>query len=336
VIFIRGKEFSYLIYLIIIWKSILAVVTMKSLLMTALLIACLILASPPAFGQDKGVREPILAGPWYPGSPEKLRTMVSDYLAKADPPPVRGEIMGIIVPHAGYDYSGQVAAFAYQLLRGSAFKRVVLIGPSHRVPFRGISVNQQSAYRTPLGTVPVDQAFSKRLLERNAEMTWVPQAHAVEHSLEIQIPFLQVVLKDFQIVPILMREWDDETCTRLAGKLSQALDDGTKNLILASTDLSHFHTDQKARALDNRFIEHVKAFDPKGLAQSLASGRCEACGEGPAVVAMLAARQRGASRSVVLKYANSGDVSGDRRQVVGYLSAVLVKEQDGPAKKGRQ
>ena len=298
---------------------------MKPLSIAALFLFCLFLALPPAFAQDKGVREPILAGSWYPGSPEKLRAMVSGYLAKADPPAVTGEIMGVIVPHAGYVYSGQVAAFAYQILRGSDFKRVVLIGPSHRVPFRGISVNQQSAYRTPLGTVPVDQAFSKRLLERDADMTWVPQAHANEHSLEIQIPFLQMVLKDFQIVPILMREWDYETCAHLAGELSQAMDDGIKSLILASTDLSHFHTDQKARTLDERFIQHVKAFDPKGLAHALSSGQCEACGGGPAVVAMLAARQRGASGSAILKYANSGDVSGDRRQVVGYVSAVLVK-----------
>jgi AmmeMemoRadiSam system protein B len=157
-------------------------------------------------------------------------------------------------------------------------------------------------------------------------MTWVPQAHAYEHSLEIQIPFLQTVLKDFSIVPILMRAWDYETCLRLAGLLTQVLDDGTKSLILASTDLSHFHSDQQAKDLDHRFIEHVKAFDPKGLSRSLASGRCEACGGGPAVTAMEAARQRGATGSAVLKYANSGDVTGDRRQVVGYLSAVLVKE----------
>jgi len=232
----------------------------------------------------------------------------------------------MVVPHAGYVYSGQVAAFAYQAIRGSDFRRVVLIGPSHRVPFRGISVNRQSGYRTPLGVVPVDRDFAKTLLEKSLEMTWIPQAHAHEHSLEIQIPFLQTVLKDFRIVPILMREWDYETCLRLSSLLTQALDDGTKSLILASTDLSHFHTDQQAEVLDQRFIDHMKSFDAEGLSQSLASGRCEACGGGPAVTAMLAARQRGATVSAVLKYANSGDVSGDRRQVVGYLSAVLMKE----------
>jgi AmmeMemoRadiSam system protein B len=310
------------------------VVTMKPFFIAVLFLSCLSAALPPAHGRDEGAREPILAGSWYPGSPEKLRAVVSDYLAKADPPAVNGQIIAMVVPHAGYVYSGQVAAFAYKLIQEGDFKRVVLIGPSHRVPFRGISVNRQSAYRTPLGVVPVDQALANALLGESSEMTWVPQAHAYEHSLEIQIPFLQVVLKDFQIVPILMGQQDYETCTRLAGLLTQVLDDGTKSLILASTDLSHFHTDEKARVLDERFIEQVKAFDPKGLAQSLASGRCEACGGGPAVVAMLAARQRGASGSVILKYANSGDVSGDRRQVVGYLSAVLVKKQDGPAKKG--
>lgn len=299
---------------------------MKSCFIAVLFLLCLFAALPQTHGRDQEVREPILAGAWYPGNPEKLRAVVSDFLAKADPPGVQGEIMGMVVPHAGYVYSGQVAAFAYRLIQGSDFERVVLIGPSHRVPFRGISVNRQSGYRTPLGIVAVDQDFAKKLSGKSSEMTWVPQAHAHEHSLEIQIPFLQVALKDFRIVPILMGQQDEETCTRLADALTQVLEDGTRSLILASTDLSHFHPDEKARVLDHRFIEQVKAFDPRGLAQSLASGRCEACGGGPTVTAMLAARQRGASSSVILKYANSGDVSGDRRQVVGYVSALFIKE----------
>jgi AmmeMemoRadiSam system protein B len=286
----------------------------------------LLLMTSWAHAQSQGVREPILPDQgWYPKDPDKLRSSIEDFLTKARAFPVKGEIVGMVVPHAGHIYSGQVAAYAYRLIRGMDFKRVILIGPSHHIPFRGVSANQQSGYRTPLGIVPVDQVFARKLLETDSMMKWVPEAHGVEHSLEIQIPFLQVVLKDFQIVPILMGEQDYDTCTRLAKTLSKAMGDERKTLLLASTDLSHFHTDQQARVLDQKFIEQVKEFDPKGLVQSLASGTCEACGGGPVVAAMLAARERGATRAVVLNYANSGDVTGDRRQVVGYTSALFMK-----------
>jgi AmmeMemoRadiSam system protein B len=288
----------------------------------------LLLVTSRAHAQDKGVREPILPDQgWYPKDPDKLRSTIEDYLAKAEVSPVKGGIVGTVVPHAGHIYSGHVAAYAYRLIRGMDFKRVILIGPSHHIPFRGVSANQQSGYKTPLGVVPVDQVFARKLLEADSIIKWVPEAHAVEHSLEIQIPFLQVVLKNFQIVPILMGQQDYDTCTRLAEALSKAMaGDQRKTLLLASTDLSHFHTDQQARVLDHKFIEHVKEFDPKGLYQSLASGTCEACGGGPVVAAMLASMERGATRCVVLNYANSGDVTGDRSQVVGYVSALFVKE----------
>lgn len=288
----------------------------------------LLLVASWAYAQDKGVREPILPDQgWYPKDPGKLRSSIEDFLAQAQVSPVKGGIVGIVVPHAGHIYSGHVAAYAYRLIRGMDFKRVILIGPSHHIPFPGVSVNQQSGYKTPLGVVPVDQIFARKLLEADTMIKWVPEAHAVEHSLEIQIPFLQVVLKNFQIVPILMGQQDYDTCTHLAKALSKAMADERKTLLLASTDLSHFHTDQQARVLDHKFIEQMKEFDPVGLFQSLLSGSCEACGGGPVVAAMLASRQRGATRCVVLNYANSGDVTGDRSQVVGYVSALFVKDR---------
>ena len=288
----------------------------------------LLLMTAWAHAQSKGVREPILPDQgWYPKDPAKLRSTIEDFLSKAESTPVKGDVVGMVAPHAGHIYSGQVAAYAYRLIQGMDFKRVVLVGPSHRIPFRGVSANQQSGYRTPLGIVPVDQVFARKLLETDSMIKWVPEAHGVEHSLEIQIPFLQVVLKDFQIVPVLMGQQDYDTCTRLAKALSIAMGDERKTLLLASTDLSHFHTDQQARGLDRKFIEQLKEFAPKGLAQSLASGTCEACGGGPVVAVMLAAGQRGATKSVVLNYANSGDVTGDRSQVVGYVSALFVKDR---------
>jgi predicted class III extradiol MEMO1 family dioxygenase len=238
--------------------------------------------------QDKGLRSPMFAGTWYPGDPTVLRQTITGYLSKADPPVTEGKVVAIIVPHAGYLYSGQVAAYSYKLLQRNAPKLVFLIGPSHRVGFRGFSVSRYSGYKTPLGVAPVDEDLSKKLLSINPQMRWVPEADGQEHSLEIQIPFLQTVLKDFHIV-------------------------------------SHFHTDQQARALDGEFIKQVREFNPESLAKAVASGSCEACGAGPTITAMLAARELGANRSVILHYANSGDVTNDRRQVVGYLSAALLK-----------
>jgi len=275
--------------------------------------------------QDKDVRSPVLAGTWYPGSPEVLRQTITGYLSKATPAAPEGKVITIVVPHAGYLYSGQVAAYSYKLLQGTPPKTVFLIGPSHRVGFRGFSVSQYSGYKTPLGIAPVDRDLAKKLLSKSPHMKWNPQADAQEHSLEIQIAFLQAVLKDFTIVPIIMGDQDLEACTLLAKSLIQVMPHREDTVILASTDLSHFHDDRQAKVLDGEFIRHVRDFAPEALAKAIASGACEACGAGPTIAAMLAGRELGANRSVILNYAHSGDVTGDRRQVVGYLSAALLK-----------
>ena len=303
---------------------------MKRSLLLASAVACFLITQFSAAkgmgqAQDADVRSPVLAGTWYPGHPEMLRQAITDYLSKANPSGAEGKVVTLIVPHAGHVYSGQVAAYSYKLLQTASPRIVVLIGPSHRVGFRGISVSQYSGYKTPLGVAPVDRDVTKKLLSIHPQMKWVSQADHQEHSLEIQIPFIQTVLKDFRIVPILMGDQDLETCALLAKSLVEVLPNREEAVILASTDLSHFHTDQQARALDEDFIKHVREFSPEALAKAVASGSCEACGAGPTIAAMLAARDLGASRSVILRYANSGDVTGDRRQVVGYLSAALLK-----------
>jgi AmmeMemoRadiSam system protein B len=255
-----------------------------------------------------------------------LRELVREYLSKAEVEPVRGELVGLIAPHAGYAFSGQVAAYAYKHLQKARYHRVVIIGPSHYVGFKGISVDLQSGYRTPLGTVPVDQTFAKELLRAGEQIQFVPQAFSREHSVEMQLPFLQTVLTNFRLVPVLMGEYDYGTCTFLAESLANIIKKtGDKTLIVSSTDLSHFHSGEKARALDKEFMEHVRAFDPKGLHRSMSAGECEACGGGPTVATMLCSKELGADRAVILRYANSGDASGNYRQVVGYLSAAFLK-----------
>ncbi|MBW2117990.1 MAG: AmmeMemoRadiSam system protein B [Deltaproteobacteria bacterium] len=272
----------------------------------------------------KDVRTSILAGTWYPGTQDALSKSVHGYLSKARVHSLDGTLKAIIVPHAGHRYSGGVAAYAYRLLQGSRFTRVVLIGPSHRVAFRGVSVNLQSAYNTPLGMVPVDQETGRKLLDTGPNIRWLRKAHAREHSLEIQLPFLQTVLHDFQIVPIVMGEQDIKTCSDLADTLIQVLDNSQDTLLLASTDLSHFHNYNQAKDLDLKFIEHVQRFNPEGLLKDLLSGKCEACGAGPVITTLLIARKLGADHAVILKYANSGDVTGDHSRVVGYMSAALL------------
>lgn len=276
------------------------------------------------------VRPPILAGTWYPGDRVELKETILHFLSKADLPPVVGELKAVIVPHAGYMYSGQVAACAYRLLQERRFKRVILVGPSHRMPFRGVSVNLQSGYKTPLGVVPVDRLTGQRILDQAPFASWVKEAHAMEHSLEIQLPFLQVALSRFQIVPILMGQQNYEMCLKLAKLLVDLVRGEKETLLLASCDLSHFHSYEEAKALDHQFIHHVRTLDPEGLDKDLSSGKCEACGGGPVKAIMIASQGLGADRAFILNYANSGDVTGDRRRVVGYLSAAFTSSKRNP------
>ncbi|MBW1785448.1 MAG: AmmeMemoRadiSam system protein B [Deltaproteobacteria bacterium] len=279
--------------------------------------------------QSGDIRPAILAGSWYAASAETLTRNIRGYLEGADTPSLDGDLKGIVTPHAGHIYSGHVAAHAYRLLETRSFKRVVMIGPSHRVRFRGASVNLQSGYRTPLGVVPVDLDAARKIAGASPEIQWVPKAHAAEHSLEIQLPFLQTVLKQFQIVPILMGRQDMATCAALSDALVKILGKSSDTLILASTDLSHFHTSKEAKVLDTRFAERVRNFDPHGLARDLGAGVCEACGGGPVITMLLTVKQMGADRIRILDYADSGAVTGDHRRVVGYLSAAAFKKR-GP------
>lgn len=282
-------------------------------------------------GQEKAmsrkpIRESVIAGSWYPGDAARLSKDIKGYLANVPQRSIGGELVAIIAPHAGYIYSGQVAAYAYKLLEEKHYDIVVIVAPSHRAYFHGASVFPLGGFRTPLGIVPVAEDITKELLEKGSIVNSLPQAHAQEHSLEIQLPFLQVVLKDFRLVPIVMGQQDLATCRQLAEDIVTVIK-GRDALIVASTDLSHFHPYAKAKELDRIVIDRVNAFDPEGLSSDLDQGRCEACGGGPVVAVMLAARSLGANKSEVLYYANSGDVTGDRSSVVGYMAAVLYRQE---------
>jgi AmmeMemoRadiSam system protein B/AmmeMemoRadiSam system protein A len=280
----------------------------------------------------KEIREPAVAGTWYPGQPDILSDDVKRYLDNAKKVEFRGKVVALISPHAGYQYSGQVAANAYKLIEGETFDSVVVVAPSHYALFKGVSIYDRGGYRTPLGVVPVDVELSKKIMEKRKEIQFIPSAHGQEHSLEIQLPFLQVVLKTFKLIPIVMEPyWSWESCQYLATAIADTVRE--KNVLLvASSDLSHFHSYNKAVELDRIVLNHIERFDPEGLNRDLKQGRCEACGGGPMISVMLAARALGANRGKVLQYLNSGDVTGDRSRVVGYGAGLFYKVTGGTEK----
>jgi AmmeMemoRadiSam system protein B/AmmeMemoRadiSam system protein A len=301
-------------------------------LCAALLVAAVVLA---AFSQGiaaskadgEPVRRSILAGTWYPADPKELRTILGDFLQRAALPdslPSAESLIGIVSPHAGIRYSGAVAAYAYKVVQSSAFDTVVVLAPSHRVAFSGVSVHRRGPFETPLGRVPLDPELIEALMQADPDVRDLPEAHAQEHSLEIQLPFLQVVLPSFRLVPLVMGRLSWDTCERLAQALS-ALSRSRRFLVVASTDLSHYHSEKDAQTLDQRLLERLRRLEARELMDELASGNCEACGAAPLVTLMLYARAVGAHDMRILKYGTSADVTGETNRVVGYAAAAVFK-----------
>ena len=267
------------------------------------------------------IRRAKVAGSWYPGTAPALAAAVDRHLAQATRE-VGGDLIALVAPHAGLMYSGPVAAHAYRLLRDRPFDVAVLVGPSHFVGFGGVAIYRAGGFETPFGVAPIDEACADRLRAASPIFRDHPGAHAREHSLEMQLPFLQRVAPDAKIVPLLMGYQTAETARALGDALAIALDGG-KALLIASTDLSHYHDAATASRLDAVVIDHVTRFDADGLQRALDLQPEHACGGGPLVAVMRAAKRLGARDAVVLDYADSGDVSGDKSAVVGYLAAAF-------------
>jgi MEMO1 family protein len=303
--------------------------------LTACMAMLLLLLSTPflpeASSSAEKTRPSAIAGTWYPGSATDLRRQIEGFLSQASVPDIPGQLTALIVPHAGYVFSGQVAAYAYKLLEKRKFETVVVIGPSHHARFQGVSVYDRGGFETPLGVAPLDRDLISALEKRDSRIRFVEDAHTMEHSVEIQVPFLQVVMPGFKLVPLVMGDQDLSTCRWLADAIADTTR-GRSVLVVASSDLSHFHAYEKAKLLDQVVQDKGAAMDPQGLYTGLATGECEACGGGPIVTAMLEAQRRESPASRVLYYANSGDVTGDRqdvRGVVGYMAAAIWSAADG-------
>jgi AmmeMemoRadiSam system protein B len=277
------------------------------------------------------IRPAAVAGSWYPGTRGALEREVDRLLAAARVPPL-SRVVAVIAPHAGMMFSGGVAAHAYQAVAGQDVEVAILVGPSHYVGFDGVAVYDRGGFETPLGIAEIDEDLASALIAASPLVRPHPSAHAREHSLEMQLPFLQRVLTA-RIVPLVMGYQTRETITALAQALSAVIGQ-RRVLIVASTDLSHYFAADRAEQLDGQVTRLVSSFDPEGLLGEFESypeherGRFVACGGGAAIAAMMTAQALGADTAHVLTYANSGDVSGDRSAVVGYLAAAFTR---GPA-----
>jgi MEMO1 family protein len=270
------------------------------------------------------VRKAAVAGTWYPGTPTPLASEVDGYLTTADlhGPDLAGDLVALIAPHAGLMYSGPVAAHAYRLLRNRQFDVAVLVGPSHFAGFDGVALYPSGGFDTPFGVASIDTECASAIAAASEEVQVFTAPHAREHSLEMQLPFLVRLAPATPIVPLLMGYQTAATAAALGGALAVALR-GRRALLIASTDLSHYHDAATASALDRVVIDCVSRFDADGLQAALEAQPEHACGGGPTVAVMRAARASGACDAVILNYADSGDVSGDKSSVVGYLAAAL-------------
>lgn len=270
------------------------------------------------------VREPAVAGMFYPGSRASLSREVDGLLSRAQAKLEQGKLKALVVPHAGYMYSGETAANAYGLLAAGAFPTVIIVGPSHREYFDGVSVYPGEAYETPLGRVFVDVQARSDLLEAGAAIEVSDTGHGAEHAVEVQLPFLQKTLGQFSFVPVVMGDQSGEYCRLLGDALA---DVGKKHnvLLVASSDLSHYHPYDTAVLLDRKVITDVERFDPDSLLNKLERREAEACGGGPMVAVMYAAKKLGADASQILFHCNSGDVIDKKDAVVGYLAAAFFQ-----------
>ena len=274
------------------------------------------------------VRPSPIAGAWYEGDPQRLARAVDGYLDAANIPALAGDVLAVISPHAGHIYSGAVAGYAFAPLRGKSFDLVAVISPFHQMAVQPLITTAHSAYATPLGNVPVDKESMLTLdaaLKADLGFGLSPMLRDREHSLEIELPFLQRALAgDFRLLPVMVRAQEPEVARALGSALAEVLK-GKNALLVASTDLSHFYDQKTANALDAEMLKRFESFQPEQIFEAEHTGKGFACGHAAVAAVLWAARELGADTVQVLHHATSGDVTGDFSQVVGYGAAVVIK-----------
>ncbi|HEX8990366.1 MAG TPA: AmmeMemoRadiSam system protein B [Anaerolineales bacterium] len=277
---------------------------------------------------NESVRPSQIAGLWYEGEPKALARAVDAYMDAAQVPPLKGDVVGAIAPHAGHRYSGPVAGYAFAALRGLSPRLVAVLSPFHNYHNAPLLTTGYEAYATPLGTIPVDRGSVNELqsaLKHDLGFGLTAIQNDPEHSLEIELPFLQRALAaGWKLLPIMVRVQEPDVCEALGKAVARVLKDFNA-ILVASTDLSHYYEQRMALALDRAMLEPVQAFDPARAFDVERSGRGYACGLGALAAVMWAARELGATSIEILRHATSGDVTGDYSAVVGYGAAVILK-----------
>jgi MEMO1 family protein len=277
--------------------------------------------------QAHTTRPSAIAGSWYPGSERPLRAVIQEFLDQANPPALAGKLLGLVVPHAGYQYSGQTAAFAFKLLAGLSFEQVILTSPFHAFARDAFLTTQHDAYETPLGSVPVDHA-SLDQLDAKLKAAGFPGITKIrreqEHSLEIELPFLQFMLNQpFQLIPLMIRTHSSNALQQLGMLLAQMANE-KNTLLVASTDLSHFNQASAAEKMDRRALDNIASLNAEKLLIDNECGAAPACGAGAVAAMLYAAKELGADNAHILRYSHSGHVTGDLTSVVGYGAAAVV------------
>mgnify|MGYP000139880789 CR=1 FL=1 len=274
------------------------------------------------------IRKPAVAGQFYPDSPDELRKMIDFFMnqiiLKGDVP---DNIHGLIVPHAGYVYSGKRAAKAYKYILDKDFRNVVVISPSHREFFDFISVYEGDGYETPLGIIERCTDFDD-YIHLSDGVFLSKTGHRNEHALEVQLPFLQIVLKaPFRLLPIVLGNQNETNINRLSAFLKKIKSKDPELLIVASSDLSHFHSVDMATRMDGEWIQSMRKYDIKSLKDLFFSETCEACGGG-AIIALMESLKNNRNRITVTGYSHSGEINYDNSSVVGYTSAIIWEGEE--------
>lgn len=273
------------------------------------------------------VKEPAVAGSFYPADRKKLAADIDGYLDQPGDSGDEGRLLALVSPHAGYIYSGSVAGHSYARLKDKHIQTVIMLGPTHYAAVNGAVIYPGGGLKTPLGVVRVNEALARSLADERAGVRLAAEPFEREHSLEVQLPFLQRSLQDFTVVPILIGRMTEGSYRHLGDKIATILKNDQAALIVISTDLSHYHDSATASAMDRKVLAAIERLSAGDLERLLSSGAGEACGGGPVLYGMAAARGAGATEARLFNYADSGDVSGDRKKVVGYGALGFYKKE---------
>lgn len=295
---------------------------MKSNFLRLITFLIIILLPNISCSNQKNIQDPVVAGQFYPGGASSLKMMVEGMIAQAPQKTLDGHILGLIAPHAGYQYSGKIAATAFKQLEGKKYSRVVVVAPSHHVPIDGAALSTKDVYRTPIGDIPIDKDSVQKLLKNSSWAKDDQRAYEKEHSLEVELPFLQTVLKNFKLVPLVIGTFDKNVLNSIAEDLNKTFQ-SDDTLFIASSDLSHFQPYDEAVKRDKKTISLICDKPDEEYYNAVTKEDAQLCGAAPVYIMKELAKKRGATLKL-LEYANSGDTAGNKSRVVGYAAIAVV------------